>query len=170
MKKRLLLLLPLILLVITASTAQGQAKFAVFATGGGEKTGVNNEPWTVAGTFGIYYGLIRIGPIAISADARGDLSRNMTSALFGPRAALALPYLPLKPYVEVVGGVSNYNFTDEAPRTITSGTYRWVAGLDTTIFPHTDWRVDYSYSGAGIDDLGVTRHPQSITSGIVIRF
>ncbi len=170
MTRRLLHLFILILIVTTATSLHAQAKFAVFVTGGGEKTGVNNEPWTVAGTFGIYYGLVRLGPIAISADARGDLSRNITSALFGPRAALALPYLPLKPYVEVVGGVSNYNFQDEGPRTLTSGTYRWVAGLDATIFPHTDWRIDYSYSGAGITDLGITRHPQSITSGIVVRF
>ena len=170
MTKRLLPVLSLILVAIATTNLLAQAKFAIYATGGGEKTNVNNEPWTVAGTFGIYYGLVRLGPIAISGDARGDLSRNMTSALFGPRAALALPYLPFKPYVEVVGGVSNYNFQDEGPRTLTSGTYRWVAGLDATIFPHCDWRIDYSYSGAGISDLGITRHPQSITSGIVVRF
>jgi hypothetical protein len=170
MTKRLLPLLPLVLVAIVNTSLHAQAKFAIYGTAGGEKTGVNQEPWTLAGTFGAYYGIVRLGPIALSIDGRGDLSRNMNSALFGPRAAVALPYFPVKPYIEVVGGVSNYNLQDDGPKDITTGTYRWVAGLDTTIFPHTDWRVDYSFSGAGIDELGITRHPQSLTSGIVIRF
>jgi hypothetical protein len=170
MTKRLLPLLSLILVAIATTNLHSQAKFAIYGTAGGEKTEVNHEPWTLAGTFGIYYGFARLGPIALSGDARGDLSRNMNSALFGPRAALALPYFPIKPYLEVLGGVSNYNDQNNGPKNITSGTYRWVVGLDTTIFPHIDWRIDYSYCGAGIDDLGVTRHPQSATSGIVIRF
>jgi opacity protein-like surface antigen len=170
MKKRLRHLLPLVLVAIVTPNLHAQAKFAIYGTAGGEKTDVNHESWTLAETFGAYYGIARLGPIALSIDGRGDLSRNMNSALFGPRAAVALPYFPIKPYVEVVGGVSNYNLQDNGSKNITDGTYRWVAGLDTTILPHIDWRIDYSYSGAGIDELGVTRHPQSLTSGIVIRF
>ncbi len=170
--KRCVQLLPsiLILLALVPIRLHAQAKFAVYGTAGGEKTDVSNEPWTIGGTFGIYYGFTRLGPIAISADGRGDLSRNMISALFGPRIALALPYFPIKPYFEVLGGVSTYSITDEGPRSFTDGTYRWVGGVDTSIFPHTDWRLDYSYGGGGITQNNITRHPQSLTSGIVIRF
>ena len=42
---------------------------------------------------------------------------------------------------------------------------------DTTILPHIDWRIaDYSYSGAGITQDNITRHPQTISTGIVLRF
>jgi len=160
----------LILLALVPVKLHAQAKFAVYGTAGGEKTDISNEPWTIGGTVGIYYGFARLGPIAISADARGDLSRNMISGLFGPRIALALPYFPFKPYFEVIGGVSSYAIVDEGPRSYTDGTYRWVGGVDTTIFPHTDWRLDYSYGGGGISQNNITRHPQSLTSGLVIRF
>jgi hypothetical protein len=170
MNRRILWTLPFLVLGFTTTTLHAQAKFAVYVTAGGEKTDVSNEPWTLAGTFGIYYGFTRLGPIALSADARGDLSRNMTSALFGPRVALSLPYFPIKPYFEVLGGVSTYSVVNEGPRDSTAGNYRWVGGVDSSIFPHTDWRIDYSYSGGGITQNNITRHPQSLTSGIVIRF
>lgn len=170
MSRRILRTLPLFLLLLISVTLHAQAKFALYATGGGEKTGIDHESWTVAGTFGLYYGFARLGPIALSGDARGDLSSNMTSALFGPRIALALPYFPIKPYFEVLGGVSTYNAQDNAPRNFTDGTYRWVGGVDSAVLPHIDWRIDYSYGGAGITENNVTRHPQSFTSGLVVRF
>ena len=53
----------------------------------------------------------------------------------------------------------------------TSANYRWVGGIDTTILPRVDWRIaDYSYSGGGITQGNITRHPQSLTTGIVLRF
>ncbi|MGD0443643.1 MAG: hypothetical protein ABSA39_06870 [Edaphobacter sp.] len=171
MTKRHLQLLPviLILIAILAPKLNAQAKFAIYGTAGGEKTEIGNESWTIAGTFGAYYGITRLGPIALSIDGRGDLSRNMNSALFGPRAAFALHHFPVKPYFEILGGVSTYNITNDGPKNFTDGNYRWVGGVDTTIFPQGDWRIDYSYSG-GITQNDVTRHPQSLTSGIVIRF
>jgi hypothetical protein len=170
MSRRILFTLPLLLLSLITTTLHAQAKLAVYGTAGGEKAEIGNESWTLAGTFGLYYGLVHFGPIAISADARGDLSRNINSALFGPRVALRLPAFPVKPYVEILGGVSSYNMQDRGPKNNTSGTYRWVGGIDTAIFPHVDWRVDYSYSPAGITQANITRHPQSFTSGLVIRF
>jgi hypothetical protein len=172
MTKRHLQFLPLILplIAIVTPNLHAQAKFAIYGTAGGEKTGINNVPWAIAGTFGAYYGITRLGPIALSIDGRGDLSRNMNSALFGPRAAFALHHFPVKPYFEVLGGVSSYNITDDGPKNFTDGNYRWVGGIDTSIFPQVDWRIDYSYGGGGITQNNVTRHPQSLTSGIVIRF
>jgi opacity protein-like surface antigen len=167
---RRIFFLPVLLLSLTAVNLHAQAKLAVYGTVGSEKTEVNNSSWALAGTFGLYYGFLKLGPIAISGDARGDLSRNMNSALFGPRVALTLPAFPVKPYVEVLGGISSYNTADNGPKNNTSGNYRWVGGIDTTILPHLDWRIDYSYSAAGITQANITRHPQSLTSGLVVRF
>jgi hypothetical protein len=169
--KKYLQLLPLIVIALVSSNLRAQARFAIYGTGGGEKTEINNEGWSIASTFGFYYGFAHLGPVALSADARGDLSRNMDSGLFGPRIALALPYFPLKPYFEVLGGISSYNTQGGGSKDTTSGNYRWVGGIDSTILPHLDWRIaDYSYSGGGITQGNITRHPQSLTSGLVIRF
>jgi hypothetical protein len=165
------LFLPIALSTALTSSLHAQAKLAIYGTVGGEKTEVANEGWTTAGTFGLYYGLFKAGPIRISVDARGDLSDNINSGLFGPRVALQLPLFPLKPYVEVLGGFSSYSSTNNGAKDTTSANYRLVGGVDTTILPHLDWRIaDYSYSPAGISQQGVTRHPQSLTTGLVIRF
>lgn len=170
MTKKYICILPLLLSAITTNL-RAQAKIAIYGTVGGEKSQVDNAGWTTAGTFGLYYGLLNAGPIAISVDARGDLSSNINSGLFGPRAALHLPFFPLKPYVELLGGFSSYNTQPNGAKNTTSANYRWVGGIDTTILPHLDWRiVDYSYSGGGITQGNITRHPQSLTTGLVIRF
>ena len=163
-------ILPLILLSLCSATLHAQAKLAIYGTIGAEKSGLQNQGWAKAATFGLYYGFAHLGPISFSGDARGDLSRNINSALFGPRIALSLPAFPVKPYVEILGGVSSYSTQDNGPKNNTSGNYRWVGGIDTTIFPRIDWRIDYSYSAAGISQANITRHPQSLTSGFVIRF
>lgn len=170
MNRRIQFTFFLLLFSLTTASLHAQAKLAIYGTVGGEKTQINHEPWTVAGTFGLYYGLARLGPIALSADVRGDLSRNINSGLVGPRVALTLPYFPIKPYLELLGGVSSYNLQDNGPKNYTSGNYRWVGGIDTAVLPHIDWRIDYSYSGGGITQANITRHPQSLTSGLVIRF
>src|SRR5580698_3545210 len=144
------ILLPLLLLCLSTSALHAQARLAIYGTVGGEKSEVNNSGWTTAGTFGLYYGLLHLGPLRLSGDARGDLSGNINSGLFGPRLSLNLPLFPLKPYVEVLGGFSSYSTQANGPKNTTSANYRWVGGLDTTILPHLDWRVaDYSYSGGG---------------------
>jgi hypothetical protein len=164
MTKRYLQILPLILIAIVTANLHAQAKIGIYGTVGTEKSEVNNQGWTTAGTFGFYYGLAHLGPISLSGDARGDVSSNINSGLFGPRVALSLPVFPLKPYFEVLGGFSSYTAG-------TSANYRWVGGIDTTILPRVDWRIaDYSYSGGGITQGNITRHPQSLTTGIVLRF
>jgi len=170
--KKILQILPMTLIALVASTnLHAQAKLGIYGTVGTEKTEINGEGWSTAGTFGLYYGLAHLGPIAVAADARGDLSGNINSGLFGPRIALTLPAFPLKPYFEVLGGFSSYSTVSGGAKSTTSGNYRWVGGIDTTILPRLDWRIaDYSYSGGGITEGNVTRHPQSLTTGLVIRF
>jgi hypothetical protein len=170
MKKKLLPLLSLLLLSMLPINLHAQAKLAIYGTVGGEKPEVNNQGWTTAGTFGVYYGFAHLGPISLAGDARGDLSGNMKSGLFGPRVALTLPAFPLKPYFEVLGGFTSHSTLNNGG-SATSANYRWVGGIDTTILPHLDWRIaDYSYSGGGITQGNITRHPQSLTTGLVFRF
>jgi hypothetical protein len=160
-------LLPLLLLALTATTLHAQAKLAIYGTFGGEKTGVANESWTKAGTLGLYYGLAKLGPLALSADARADLSTNADSGLFGPRLALHLPAFPLKPYAELLLGFSHYSNVSGAPRNTTGFAYRGVAGLDATILPHIDWRV-IDFSDGHIENAD--NNSISLTTGIVLRF
>ena len=171
MTKRYLQLLPLILIsIVTSTNLHAQAKLGIYGTVGTEKTEINGEGWSTAGTFGLYYGLAHLGPIAVAADARGDLSGNINSGLFGPRIALTLPAFPLKPYFEVLGGFTSHSTLNNGG-SATSANYRWVGGIDTTILPHLDWRIaDYSYSGGGISQGSVTRHPQTLSTGLVVRF
>jgi hypothetical protein len=164
-------LLPALLLLLVPVIARAQAKVAIYGTVGTEKSEISNAGWTLAGTFGLYYGFANYGPIALSVDARGDLSDNINSGLVGPRVALHFRFFPLKPYGEVLAGVSSYSTSNNGNKNATDVNYRWVGGLDTAILPHLDWRVvDYSYSGGGITQGNVTRHPQTLSTGLVIRF
>ena len=171
MNKKNLRLLPLLVFSVLTANLHAQARIAIYGTVGTEKSEVSNSGWSTAGTFGAYFGLANLGPIAIAADARGDLSSNIDSALFGPRVALHFPAFPLKPYVELLGGVSSYSTQNNSGKNATDFNYRWVGGIDTAILPHLDWRIaDYSYSGGGISQGTVTRHPQTLSTGLVLRF
>lgn len=164
-------LLSAVLLLLFPAAVLAQAKIAVYGTVGTEKSEVNNSGWTAAGTFGVYYGLANLGPVAVSVDARGDLSSSINSGLIGPRVALHFPLFPLKPYAELLAGVSAYSTQNNGNKDATNFNYRWVGGLDTAILPHLDWRVaDYSYSGGGITQGSITRHPQTLSTGVVVRF
>src|ERR1700756_1341116 len=138
--------LPLLLLALLSVTLHAQARFAIYGTGGGEKSGLPNDDWHGAGTFGFYYGILHAAIFDISVDARGDLSSNIKSGFVGPRVAVKLPVVPVKPYGEFIFAAS----TDSppAPPPIPNDfAYRFVVGLDTTILPHIDWRVaDFSYA------------------------
>jgi hypothetical protein len=165
MNRRPLFTFPLLLLSLITATLNAQAKFAIYGTGGGEKSGVVNEGWTTAATFGFYYGLYHVGPVALSADARADVSSNIKSGLIGPRFAFHIPAIPLKPYAEALIGGSTYPTLPSGITIPNKLTGRIVGGIDTTILPHIDWRmIDYSYG------LNKGQHTQTITSGLVVRF
>ncbi len=168
MTKRLFQLLPLILLAIVTTSLQAQARLAIYGTAGTENSGLPNQGWKLAGTFGLYVGLLHLGPVYVSADGRGDISDQIHSGLAGPRIAIKLPVLPIKPYGEIIFGVSSYPRTAAGIQYSDEFAYRYVVGIDSTILPHIDWRVvDFSY---GINNSAVGDHAESITSGFVIRF
>jgi hypothetical protein len=167
MNRRILFLLPVLLVSLAATTLHAQARFAIYGTGGGEKSGLPNDDWHAAGTFGFYYGLYHFTPIDLSVDARGDFSSNIKSGFLGPRVAVKLPIIPIKPYGEFIFGVSTYSTPAHLPIS-NDFAYRYVLGLDTTILPHIDWRVaDFSY---GINNSANGTHAKTLSSGLVIRF
>jgi hypothetical protein len=167
MSRRVLWTLPLLLVALSSVNLRAQARFAIYGTGGGEKSGLPNDDWHVAGTFGFYYGILHAGPIDLSADARGDLSSNIKSGFLGPRVAVKLPVIPIKPYGELIFGVSTYSTPARLPIP-NDFAYRYVVGLDTTILPHIDWRVaDFSYA---INNSANGTHAKTLSSGLVLRF
>ena len=172
MTKRLFQLLPLffplLLLAIVTTNLNAQAKLAIYGSVGTERSGLPYNPWKLAGTFGLYYGLFDLGPIHLSVDGRGDISSAIHSGLGGPRLAIKLPAIPIKPYGEILFGVSSYPQTSGSPHYSNDFAYRYVVGIDSTILPHIDWRVvDFSY---GINNSDNGGHAESITSGLVLRF
>ena len=165
MTKRCLPILPLVVILLFSTNLHAQARFAIYGTGGGEKSGLPNQDWTGAGTFGFYYGLLHAAIFDISIDARGDLSSDIKSGFLGPRVAVKLPVVPIKPYGELIFGVSTYSAPARLPNDFA---YRFVVGLDTTILPHIDWRVaDFSY---GINNSANGTHAKTLSSGLVVRF
>jgi hypothetical protein len=166
MSRRVLWILPLLLVALVSVSLHAQARFAIYGTGGGEKSGLPNDDWQGAGTFGFYYGILHAAIFDISVDARGDLSSNIKSGFLGPRVAVKLPIIPLKPYGEFIFGVSTYS---PAHLPIPNDfAYRYVVGLDATILPHIDWRVaDFSYA---INNSANGTHAKTLSSGLVIRF
>jgi hypothetical protein len=167
MNRRILFLLPLLLLCLSATAIHAQARFAIYGTGGGEKSGLPNDDWHGAGTFGFYYGIVHAAILDISVDARGDLSSNIKSGFVGPRVAVKLPVVPVKPYGEFIFGISTYSVPAHLPIP-NDFAYRYVFGLDTTILPHIDWRVaDFSYA---INNSANGTHAKTLSSGLVIRF
>lgn len=167
MSRRVLWTLPLLLVALCSVNLHAQARFAIYGTGGGEKSGLPNDDWHGAGTFGFYYGIVHAVIFDISVDARGDLSSNIKSGFVGPRVAVKVPVLPLKPYGEFIFGVSTYSTPAHLPIP-NDFAYRYVFGLDTTILPHIDWRVaDFSYA---LNDSANGTHAKTLSTGLVVRF
>jgi hypothetical protein len=168
MTKRFFQLLSLTLLAIVTTNLHAQARLAIYSTAGVEQSGLPYNPWKLGGTFGFYVQFVKFGPVFLAVDARGDLSSQIYSGLAGPRLAIKLPVLPIRPYGEILFGVADYPQTAAGIHYSNDFAYRYVVGVDSTILPHLDWRVvDFSY---GINNSGGYGHAETVTSGLVIRF
>jgi hypothetical protein len=159
---------PLLLLVLIACTAaHSQARVATYGSVGGEKNGLPSTGWTTAGMLGLYAGIADAGPLAFSVDVRGVFSTNSRSILTGPRVALHFPVFPLKPYSEVLIGVTSYNKTSAGLQPGKHFNANYVGGIDTAVLPHVDWRIfDFMY---GLDTQSGERQ-KALTTGLVVRF
>lgn len=151
--------------ILFAGTACAQ--IAVYA-------GASGAPINGTGTSSAFGALVGVYAqkgmlLSIGGDARASfLTRNgfqyFTGAV-GPRVAFRMPVLPLRPYVEGLVGVANYNNGSNSSSS-THLNYQVVGGLDATILPHIDWRViEFDYSAVANSSVNA----KIFTTGLVIR-
>jgi len=129
------------------------------------------------GTFGIYNNFLPFGPIKVGGDARVFIQNSANSTTYGNKLAgfilgprleiVPPPPVPIKPYIQLeFGGVGTNNGTSTSKTT--SFAYQVNGGVDFTIVPHLDARVEY---GAGqLTSINNASHTlQEFGVGLVLR-
>ncbi len=130
------------------------------------------------GTFGMYDTLARLGPLHFGADARyviessGGSTRygnQIRAGLGGARLALFSHAVPFSPYIQAeIGGVGT-NYGRYASRS-TSFAYQIQVGLDYSVAPHLDARVEYGGGQIGSAFNGYRQGMQQVGLGLAVRF
>lgn len=128
----------------------------------------SGNPWLFGPTVGLYHDNV-YGFIATGLDVRGTFlhrdTTNLDSILLGGRLAFAPRVLPIKPYVEALGGLGHYG---SSGGTSTKFEYQFLGGIDETLVPRLDWRViEFSYGGLSV--LNGSYNPKTLSTGIVFR-
>ena len=139
--------------------------------------------WGQTGMYGPTVGLYHdngLGLIALGYDVRGSFLRrgntngagsneSLNTLEVGVRAALTPHVLPIKPYVEALGGYGGLTVGQGAARESAShAAYQFLGGVDLTFFPRLDWRVvEFSYGR--LSGLGSTYAPKTLSTGLVFR-
>jgi hypothetical protein len=148
----------------------------------GEFTAAKSAPgasWMYGPTVGLYHDSGH-GVFAIGLDVRGTFagrgdtngagsSQSLDTLMGGVRLAATPHVLPIKPYVEALGGLGHLKTGQGSTRTSsTKFAYQFLGGVDFTILPRIDWRVvEFSYGRlAGLSDSFV---PKTLSTGIVFR-
>ena len=127
-------------------------------------------------TFGAYGNFLHFGPVKLGADARyffasssnGSVVNNkVRGGLGGPRLAISLPFVPLKPYVqgEFGGVLTNYGFQSNE---VAKFAYQVQAGVDYSVLPHLD--VRFEYGGGQVGGVFHSQSLQQVGLGGVLRF
>jgi len=147
---------------------------------------------------GVTFKVVKAGPLNLGLDFRGSTNHGNTgadTAMFGPRLALRVPIIHIKPYVEAAGGYmarrtlgtvttgtgSNTTATTGVPITNQYAAWEVFGGVDVPIFSHVDFRAVEFGGGKGyLANAGVTNinfsntNTQisliSIDTGIVVHF
>lgn len=141
--------------------AAAHAQVGIYAMGSGgflgsySQNGLSNDGFAAfGGTIGVYDQFVHLGPVRLGADGRyfGESGSNANSygnhlhgAVGGARVAFQSAAVPLKPYLQAEFGVANTNYGVQ-PNTNQSFAYQVQGGIDFTVLPHLDIRVEY---GAG---------------------
>jgi hypothetical protein len=178
-----------LVLVFGISCGSAKAQYGIYAMGSGGYLGsVNASQGSLVvsqdslsaygGTFGMYDTLLRAGPLRVGADARyviessGGSTRygnQIRAGLGGARLALFSHAAPFSPYVQVeIGGVST-NYGYYASRS-TSFAYQIQVGLDYSVAPHIDARIEYGGGGIGSAFDGYRQGMQQVGIGLAVRF
>jgi opacity protein-like surface antigen len=130
------------------------------------------------GTFGVYDDFIHLGPVALGTDGRLFLQSNsngnqygnqLRGGLAGVRVALFSHFVPFSPYLQGEIGAASTNYGIQ-PQRSTSFTYQISGGLDYTIIPHLDARLEYGAGQIGAVFPGTRQEMQQLGIGLVVRF
>lgn len=171
--KRLCFVFLFALTLVTLST-KGLAQTGIYATFTAGKTDLPNTDWIYGPTVGAYFDSSHFQALKLGADVRGTFlggsgNTQMQSVLVGPRVAVHVPTVPVKPYAELLIGAGHIHAGQGfAESSVTKFQYQGVFGADVTILPRFDWRVvEFNYSG--LSDYANGIHPKSISTGLVFR-
>lgn len=162
---------------LASAAALGQTGVYAELTGG--KISTANTPWMYGPTVGLYHDN-GFGPIALGLDVRGSFLRrgdsngagsnqSLNTLQGGVRLAVTPHVLPIKPYVEALGGFGSLTAGQGVSRTsATHFTYQFLGGVDLTFLPRLDWRVvELSYGR--LSGLGNSYAPTTLSTGLVLR-
>ena len=159
------------LLFCASIAAQGQN--AVYGAVSASDYRLPNISWKTGGTFGFYADPLGVPFVRAGIDVRasfaGSGNETLNSYLGGLRVQIHPHVVRLMPYGEALIGAAHVNLgqgianVDE-----TGGEYALVGGADFTILPHIDWRL-VEYSWGDVFNVGETIHPQTVSTGLVVR-
>ena len=165
--------------MLVAAGWKAEAQTAVYGEFTAGKVSAANSTWMYGPTVGLYHDN-GLGLVAYGYDVRGsflkrgdtngtDSIESLTTLEGGARFAVTPHVLPIKPYVEALGGYGGLTVGQGAVRTSASHfTYQFLGGVDFTFFPRLDWRVvEFSYGG--LSGLGSSYDPKTLSTGLVFR-
>jgi hypothetical protein len=161
---------------------EGNGTWISGATVGGDSpAGPSGKSTGIGGTFGVFYDFRHFGPVALGGDLRYSFSHDGSNSLYGNelnygnlglRVSTKLPRLPLRPYAQAGVLRASTNYADYVAMHGGLG-YGYQAGVDVSVVPHIDARVEYA--GGYVGGLGSRLGTSSLTfnavsGGIVIWF
>ena len=141
--------------------------------------------WTPGFGVGATFGVIPLGPIRLGLDVRTAIKPGNNGSdlvLAGPRLALRLPLIRVKPYIQASGGyvrtsvsLANSPLPTGTQEKSNYAAYEILGGLDYPLVPFFDFRVieigggqGYSFSGSAGTGNSVSLF--SISTGAVFHF
>jgi hypothetical protein len=160
-------------------------------------TNLFTTSWPAQFGGGATFNAVKAGPLNFGLDFRGSTNHSNTgadTAMFGPRLALRVPIVHIKPYIEAAGGyvatrtpgtvATNIGgAASTSPANITNQYAAWevFGGVDVPILPHVDFRaVEFGggkgyLANAGVSNINFSNTNTqisliSIDTGIVVHF
>jgi hypothetical protein len=132
---------------LSAKTASAQAGIYALFTGANLDTTPSTSTQIFGPTFG-FYGDFPTPVVQVGGDIRGELlngsSQRHYNGVVGPRIAVNIPIVNLKPYGEFLFGFGSYKTT--TPNATLHVDYEYLVGVDRRLISRLDWRIlEFSY-------------------------
>ena len=158
--------------LLTLGCAGARAQGAIYAGLSSADFHKANVGWQFGPTLGAYWDPVGVPQVRAGLDARGSWigsgDSKDDSFMVGPRVQVKPHAIPMMPYAEILGGVSQVTIGQgSAQSSGTNFSWQFAAGVDVTFSPHLDMRAEYARADVG--DLGQSFHPAEITTGLVLR-